>query len=84
MEHSVNKISVISLRDRNKTATRPVSLDKQRGRDDRGRLKTLYKIDLASGTFDVEFTRAFELSVASARKENKLTASRKNLADPAE
>ena len=84
MEHSVNKSSVIKSTGRNKSSERPIALETQRGRDELGRVKTLYKIDLSSGHFGAQFTRAFELSVARARKENKRPSSRKNLANAAE
>ena len=58
-------------------------LETLRGRDELGRVTTLYKLDIASNNFDAQFTRAFQLSVASARNRNK-RATRKTLASAAE
>lgn len=80
----MNKITAIKPAARKKSPAQPVVLQTQRGRDEEGRVTTLYKIDLASGHFGAQFTRAFELSVASARRDNKRTSHRKNLADAAE
>jgi hypothetical protein len=44
---------------------------KRRVRDENGEIRTLYRLDAASGKFDVQFSKAFGLSVAKARKENK-------------
>lgn len=79
----MNKISVIKASGRKKSAVPPIVLETQRGRDEEGRLRMLYKIDLASDHFGAQFTRAFELSVASARRDNKRASTRKNLADSA-
>lgn len=47
------------------------SLDKERVRGADGKFHTVYRIDAGSGQFDVLFSKAFKLSVAKARKENK-------------
>ena len=61
-----------------------VALETQRGRDELGRFTTLYKVDLSSGHFNAQFTRAFELSVANVRRLNKRPSTQKNLATAAE
>lgn len=54
-----------------KQAIRSATLQKQRVTDENGRIRTIYRLDAGSGRFDVEFSKAFQLSVARARKENK-------------
>lgn len=80
----MNKISVIKSTRRKKVSEPPIALETQRGLDELGRVRTLYRIDLSSGHFGAQFTRAFELSVARARKENKRPSSRIKLANAAD
>jgi hypothetical protein len=54
-----------------KKAIRAATLHKQRIADENGRVRTVYRLDAGSGRFDIEFSKAFRLSVAKARKENK-------------
>jgi hypothetical protein len=52
-------------------AIKRASLAKQRVRDANGKIHTIYRLDAGSGQFDLHFSKAFSLSVAKARKENK-------------
>ena len=54
-----------------KRAIKAAALKKQKVVDENGRVRTIYRLDASSGRFDVEFSKAFSLSVAKARKENK-------------
>ncbi|HEX5257352.1 MAG TPA: hypothetical protein VFW35_01075 [Sphingomicrobium sp.] len=54
-----------------KKAIEAAILQKQRVADENGKIDTIYRLDAASGRFDVEFSKAFQLSVAKARRENK-------------
>lgn len=64
----MNKVVVTKLHDRKKAAVRRTVLPKMRAHDDDGELRTFYRLDASSETFDVAFTKAFSLSVAKARK----------------
>lgn len=57
--------------DKKKKAISSATLQKQRITDENGQVRTIYRLDAGSGRFDVEFSKAFRLSVAKARKENK-------------
>jgi hypothetical protein len=54
-----------------RTAIKRATLHRQRVTDENGQVRTIYRLDAGSGRFDVEFSKAFRLSVAKARKENK-------------
>jgi hypothetical protein len=54
-----------------KKAIKAATLHKQRITDEIGQVRTIYRLDAGSGRFDVEFSKAFRLSVAKARRENK-------------
>jgi len=56
---------------RKKQAIKRAKLAKERITDENGRVRIVYKLDAGSDRFDIEFTKAFSLSVARARKENK-------------
>lgn len=57
--------------ERKKNAIKAATLHKQRITDENGQVRIIYRLDAGSGQFDVEFSKAFRLSVAKARKENK-------------
>lgn len=67
----MTKPVLTKLAPRKKAAIKRATLEKQRVRDETGRIRTVYKLDAGSGRFDVQFSKAFSLSVAKARKENK-------------
>lgn len=56
---------------RKRDAIKRASLETTRVRDENGQIRTVYRLDAGSGQFDVQFSKAFRLSVARARKENK-------------
>ena len=63
-------------------AIKRATLAKQRITDEHGRVRTVYRLDASSGRFDVEFSKAFKLSVAKARKENKRLTGSPDVARP--
>ena len=63
-------------------AIRTATLHKQRVKDENGQVRTVYRLDAGSGRFDVEFSKAFQLSVAKARKENKRLTGSADVARP--
>jgi hypothetical protein len=65
----LNKLVITKLHDSTKEAVRRTTLSKTRARNDKGELRTLYKINASSEKFDLEFAKAFSLSVAKARKQ---------------
>jgi hypothetical protein len=67
----VTKPVLTKLSAKKKAAIKGANLPKQRVRDESGQIRTVYKLDAGSGRFDVQFSKAFSLSVAKARKENK-------------
>lgn len=74
-------VVVTNLHDRKSAAVRKTVLKKQRGRDAKGEVRMLYRLEASSGTFDVEFTKAFGLSVAKARKAQKDSNKRPDIVD---
>ncbi len=59
------------LSPRKKQSIKNVALERRRITDENGRTQTIYRLDASSGHFDLQFSKAFSLSVAKARKENK-------------
>jgi len=56
---------------RKRQSIKKVALETQRITDEDGRTRTIYRLDAGSGHFDIQFSKAFSLSVAKARRENK-------------
>lgn len=79
----MNQVKITEL---NRSVAEPVRrtvLKKRKGVDDRGAVRLMYRLDASSEAFDVQFTKAFRLSVAQARKDNKKVVERKNLGQSA-
>lgn len=70
------KVTITHLNRSVEEPVRRTVLKKRKGVDDKGAVRLMYCIDASGEAFDVEFTKAFRLSVAQARKENKSVARR--------
>lgn len=70
-----------SPRDKERAIKR-ATLERQRLVGEDGQIRTFYRLDASSGRFDVEFSKAFKLSVAKARKENKRVTGSPDVARP--
>lgn len=69
---------------REREAVKRANLKTKRIRDENGEIRTVYWLDAGSGHFDVHFSKAFRLSVAKARKENKRVTGSSDVARPKE
>lgn len=67
----VAKVVVTDLNSSKKKKLRGTDVTKLRVKDGKGGSRTVYRIDAGSPRFDLEFSKAFSLSIARARKENK-------------
>lgn len=65
------KVSVRNLDDERKQRTRGLRMRSKRIRRPDGGVETIYSVDLASPTFDIEFSALFQKAVNQARRENK-------------
>lgn len=79
----MSKIIFKPLNDAMAEPVKRTTLRKVRSADAAGNVTSLYRLDVGSDDFDVQFTKAFRLSVAKALKENRLlsTSSAGTMAD---
>lgn len=71
-------IELTDLQKRYREKVRKASVRKQKGRDENGEVRILYRLDVDSANFDVQFSKAFSLSVAKARKQQRKSAGKRD------